>query len=274
MKACFRVLAVGVLAVLLAVGQTSGARAEDPPPFTADCIDDVDCYTEVTVPGQGGSGTPSDPSNPGGAKKKSTPLCSSFSGGVVAPVGTRVTDIPAADRPGPGWIRVNCLERGAPMWLWMDPGANAETLARTLIARMQLRPFVIGWTPLRSGSMGIVGIPTWLWAQDPGRLTWGPASIRAGALTLTASVLSVTWSMGNGDEVKCASQGTPWRRGMGAGPSPTCGYTYQKQGSYRVMATAHWEARWSGYGRSGLIPFELSQSRTLEIGEIQVVVVR
>jgi len=248
------------------------ALAEDPP-VGVGCFDDGQCYGEVILPGQPGGGEPGKPSDPG-KKKNPTPLCSSFSGGVVVPVGTPVNDIPVADRPGPGWIRVNCLERGAPMWLWMDPGVNAETLARTLIARMQLRPFVIGWTPLRSGSMGIVGVPTWLWAQDPGRLTWGPASIRAGALALTARVSSVTWSMGNGDEVECASQGTPWRRGMGAEPSPTCGYTYQKQGSYRVTATAHWEARWSGYGRSGLIPFELSQSRTLEIGEIQVVVVR
>ncbi len=265
------VLLVSVIG-LVAFTAPSQARAEDPP-VGVGCFDDGECYGEVILPGQPGGSTPGKPSDPG-KKKNPTPLCSSFSGGVVVPMGTPVSDIPAIDRPGSGWIRVNCLERGAPMWLWMDPGANAEVLARTLIDRMQLRPFAIGCTPLRQGSMGIVGVPTWLWAQDPGRLTWGPASIRAGALSLTARVLSVKWSMGNGDEVRCTSRGTPWRRGMGAAPSPTCGYTYTKQGTYRVTATAHWEARWSGYGRSGVIPFELSQSRTLDIGEIQVVVVR
>lgn len=275
MKAMIRAGVLALLVVLLSLGQVSDARAGDPPPpFSANCIEHVDCYTEVTMPGQGSSGKPTDPPGGGGTKKKSTPLCSSFSGGVVVPVGTPLTDIPKAHRPGRGWIRVNCLVRGAPMWLWMEPGVNAETLARTLIDRMHLQPIDIGWTPLRNGSMGIVGIPTWLWAKDPGRQTWGPAGIRAGELTLTAQVLSVTWSMGNGDEVQCSSQGTPWRWGMGAGPSPTCGYTYIKQGSYKVTATAHWEARWSGYGRSGAIPFDLSQTRTLEIGEIQVVRIR
>ena len=61
---------------------------------------------------------------------------------------------------------------------------------------------------------------------------------------------------------------------MGAGPSPTCGYTYKQQGSYDVTATAHWVARWSGYGRSGAIPLNLSQDRKLDVGEIQVIVNR
>jgi hypothetical protein len=59
---------------------------------------------------------------------------------------------------------------------------------------------------------------------------------------------------------------------MGADPSPTCGYTYVKQGDYTVRATAHWVARWSGYGMSGVIPLSLSQERMLEVGEIQVIV--
>ena len=84
----------------------------------------------------------------------------------------------------------------------------------------------------------------------------------------------MSWSMGNGDAVTCATAGTPWRKGMGAGPSPTCGYRYTKQGTYAVTATAHWVARWSGYGRSGAIPLTLSQERTLEIGEIQVIVTK
>lgn len=122
--------------------------------------------------------------------------------------------------------------------------------------------------------MGYVGVPTWLWVADPGRLTWGPASISAGGVTLTARVESMSWSMGNGSSVECATAGTAWRRGMGAGPSPTCGYLYTKQGRYVVTATAHWVARWSGYGRSGAIPLTLSQERTLEIGEIQVIVTK
>jgi hypothetical protein len=164
------------------------------------------------------------------------------------------------------------MDRGDEMWMWLDPGVAAESLARTLLARLQLKPITIGWTPLRAAAMGIVGVPTWLWVQNPGRVTWGPATISAGGVSLTAQVESVTWDMGNGDDVRCANKGTAWARGMGADPSPTCGYTYQEQGRYTVTATAHWVARWSGYGRSGAIPLALSQERMLEVGEIQVIV--
>ena len=34
------------------------------------------------------------------------------------------------------------------------------------------------------------------------------------------------------------NSGTPWAKGMGANPSPTCGYTYQEQSDYTVTATA------------------------------------
>jgi len=208
------------------------------------------------------------------ATKEKLPQCSAFSGGTVVVPGTPIGDIPAPDRPKPGWIRITCLSGGAPMWLWMDPGVNAEAIAKILLARLKLRPVTIGWTPKRAGAMGFVGVPTWLWVDRPGRVTWGPATISAGAVSLTARVESMTWSMGNGDQVRCATKGTVWERGMGAGPSPSCGYTYDRQGTYRVTATSHWVARWSGYGRSGAIPLSLSQERTLEVGEIQVIVNR
>ena len=72
-------------------------------------------------------------------------------------------------------------------------------------------------------------MPVWLWVNDPTPTTWGPATISAGGVTLTARVQSVTWDMGDGTTLTCG-KGTEWKRGMGGNPSPTCGHTYDKQG--------------------------------------------
>jgi len=243
------------------------ASAKDP-----GCDDSTDvCEIIIVDPGHPSDPKPGDPGP--GPKEKVVPNCADLgSGGVVAPVGSTLGDLGLDDAAHAGWIHVTCMNRGDEMWMWMDPGVAAESLARTLLARLQLQPIAIGWTPLQAGAMGVVGLPTWLWVDNPGRVTWGPATISAGGVSLTARVESVTWDMGNGDEVRCANKGTRWAKGMGAGPSPTCGYTFEKQGDFRVTATAHWVARWSGYGRSGVIPLSLSQERTLEVGEIQVIV--
>lgn len=260
-----------VLSFALAVWAMAAgtARAEG----SAGCDFHGACEVSVGTPGTSthSSSTPEKPKQQS-SKPTKPPTCSAFSGGIAVPPGTTLGDMRPGDRPQSGWIRVTCLVAGEPMWLWMDPGVNAESMARTLLARMQLQPIAIGWTPTSPGAMGVVGVPTWLWVANAGRLTWGPASISAGGVSLTARVESVSWDMGNGDVVRCANSGTPWRRGMGADPSPTCGYTYTQQGTYRVTATTHWVARWSGFGRSGQIPLSLSQSRVLEVGEIQVVV--
>jgi len=262
-----RTLLCVLATALVLVGTAGTASAKDP-----GCDDSTDaCLITIVNPGHPSKPKPGDPVPP---KKKVTPDCADLGVGVIAPVGASLADLGLDDAAHAGWIRVTCRERGDEAWMWMDPGANAESIARTLLARLQLQAPRIGWTPAAPGGMGYVGVPTWLWVAEPGRLTWGPATIGAAGVSLTARAESVTWSMGNGEAVQCANKGTQWQRGMGAGPSPTCGYLYEKQGTYRVTATAHWVARWSGYGRSGVIPLSLSQERTLEVGEIQVIVNR
>jgi len=252
--------------VLMAMAPAPRALADDP-----NCNEWTDeCTIVITDPGGSSGHKPGDGNST--VKEQVVPDCADLSRGAVAPVGSSLADLGLDDAAHADWIHMTCVDRGDEMWMWMDPGVAAESLARTLLARLQLQPIAMGWTPLRAGAMGIVGVPTWLWVDNPSRVTWGPATISAGGVSLTAEVESVTWNMGNGDEVRCANKGTRWAKGMGADPSPTCGYTFGKQGDYRVTATAHWAARWSGYGRSGVIPLSLSQERTLEVGEIQVIV--
>ena len=158
--------------------------------------------------------------------------------------------------------------------------ASPGELARLLVARVQLRPIRVGITPLAQGPdvMGLVGLPVWLWADDPTPTTWGPVTITAGAMSLTARVESVVWDMGDGKRVSCG-KGTEWKRGMvradgSAYPSPTCGHTYSQQGRYTITVTTHWNAHWSGYGQSGDIPVPLTTTYRYVVAELQAIRVR
>lgn len=261
------------LAVLLLLVSVAWAQPASADPAT--CDDRLDtCDITVNVPGDKVPGVPGK-RNPPSSESPKYPPCSSFRGGsVIALPGTRLADLPADERPEPDWVRSSCQETDGLRWVWSPPRVNAAAMARTLLARLQLRPIMIGLTPKRQGSMGFVGVPNWLWVQDPARTTYGPATISAGGISLTARVELIEWDMGNGAVVRCRNRGTEWFDGMGMKPSPTCGYMYSKQGHYTVRATAHWVARWSGYGQSGTIPLSLTATRPLEIGELQVVITR
>lgn len=224
-------------------------------------------YCEIGDGGDGGGG-PGDKGGGGGGTPQ-VPLCSSFTRGVP--------DNP----PEPDWIYIECrlsATDGDTIGLWVPPRESAEQLAWLAIARLQLKPVEIGLTPLDPDVMTAVGIPVWLWVDNPTRTSWGPASIRAGGISLDAHVESVTWTMGDGTRLSCG-RGTPWRPSMVdrdgmVGESPTCGHVYQQQGRYAVRASAHWVAEWRGYGESGTIRLDVNSTRQLRVGEIQVIVTR
>ena len=171
------------------------------------------------------------------------------------------------------WIQIKCQHEGRLLVLWADPRATAGQIARSLLAEIQFEPVDIGLAPKGANAMALVGLPVWMWVDSPGRTTWGPTTVSAGGVSLTAQVESVVWDMGDGTNVSCG-RGTVWKHGMGGSPSPTCGHAYKRQGDYTVLATSRWVARWSGYGQSGTIPFQLTSSRQLDVGEIQVIVTR
>jgi hypothetical protein len=218
------------------------------------------CEASDTIPGKpGGGGSGGSGSSD---KPPDLPSCSSFGDGYDS--------LPADVENPEDWVRVGCREGGIAVTLWVERQANAAQVARSLLAQLQLRPIEIGLTPRGAGAMTVVGMPVWLWVEGPSRTTWGPASIAAGGMSLTAEVESVTWELGDGTTLRCG-KGTEWRPGMGGGPSPTCGHTYFEQGSYTIRARSHWVARWSGYGQSGTIPVTLAATRGLDVGEVQVI---
>ena len=166
------------------------------------------------------------------------------------------------------------------LWSATPPAGPAappdpRVLAQQAIALMGLRAITIGIVPEpRAGSVGIIGMPTWMWAQNPSQSTWGPitksASAAGSTVTATAKVDRVVWAMGDGSTVACTGPGTAYLDSFGKEPSPSCGHTYTRQGAYTVRATSYWTVQWAGAGQSGTIPLTFTQTTNITMGEAQV----
>jgi hypothetical protein len=163
-------------------------------------------------------------------------------------------------------------------------GPTPRQVAQLAIERMQLRAIDIGIAPKPGpNSVGLVGMPVWMWVQSPGDTTYGPmtASASAGGMTITATarVRRITWDMGDGTDVVCTAAGTPYMPSFGRRESPDCGHIYMKSSAritdetYNVTATSSWVVTWSGAGQTGTILLNgLSRSTQIRIGEAQVLV--
>jgi hypothetical protein len=175
--------------------------------------------------------------------------------------------IPVADCPG-----------RSVYWAPQAPGVDVDpaVLARRAVDRMQLQGIDIGIVPEDTpGSVGIVGMPQWMWVNEPAPNTFGPitASASAGGFTVsaTASVDRVVWDMGDGSTVTCAGPGTPYEDRFDIADSPDCGHRYTKQGEYEVTATSYWTIEWEGIGQTDAFPVERTNSTNIVMGEAQVI---
>lgn len=205
---------------------------------------------------------------------------------------------PAGDRnwqghqPGDGAVYA-CFQPQTAMlayfWAQNPPassgaGPTPREVAEVAVRRMGLRAIGIGIAPKPGpDSIGLVGMPVWMWAKAPTANSLGPisASASAGGITITATakVLHVTWDMGDGASVVCDTAGTPYRPAFGRTDSPDCGHTYTKTSgglpgdAYTVTATSSWVITWSGAGQTGTIRLGgLTRSTQIRIGEAQVLV--
>ena len=303
-----RVAAKAIVAVGLLLGTMPSAAAADPPiscpPGTVPSPRTGQCIIVVTEPG-GGAGGGGGGGGGGGAQPVVLPTCtwtltlpskevpcSSSDGWWVQ---NQQCYAKAADPQPPfsdpawggrttGQIYL-CTRRdpvlvGVSFFIWLATPPNGappdpRILAQQAMASMQLRAINIGLVPEPvAGSVGLVGMPNWMWVDAPTDNTWGPITRSASAagytVTATAKVSQVNWDMGDGQVVSCGA-GTAYQDSFGRQSSPTCGHTYTRQGSYTVRATSHWVITWSGIGQSGTITMDLTDSVPVTIGEAQVV---
>jgi hypothetical protein len=163
------------------------------------------------------------------------------------------------------------------------PPPDPRRLAQQAIASMQLRAIDIGIVPEPGADrLGLIGLPTWMWVNQPDAHTWGPItrSVSAGGVTatVTARVDRIMWNMGDGTTVTCTTPGTPYEDHYGNTDSPDCGHRYtrtsvgQPSNAYTVTATSYWDIEWSGAGQGGNVEMDLSRSVPIRIGEMQVLV--
>lgn len=198
----------------------------------------------------------------------SDPVWEGNTDGAIYDRGTWLGD-PSLD-PGLG----NQVWSPAPPW---EDVPNPLELAYRAVAEMNLKAVNIGIVPEDDpGRIGLLGLPTWMWAETPSESTIGPItrSASAGGYTVTATgrVSQITWDMGDGSQVVCTGPGTPYADHFLDSDSPDCGHRYQDQGTYQVTATSAWVIDWSGMGQSGQITFDLMDDTTIRIGEAQVLI--
>lgn len=169
--------------------------------------------------------------------------------------------------------------------MWIEAGTvtvDPVVLANRAIASMDLDPITIGIVPESAPNRaGLVGLPVWMWVDQPTDDTFGPITASASegtvSVSATASVSSIVWNMGDGKKITCTGKGTPYADHFGKQASPTCGHRYAKmsanqpEGAYQVTATSHWLVEWTGGGQSGTIEFDLTTDPLpIRIGEAQV----
>lgn len=132
----------------------------------------------------------------------------------------------------------------------------------------------------------LVNFGMWLAVPDVAPVT---ARAEAGAVwaQATATLMSTTFDMGNGDVVECEGTGevlTPDSPSWGTDEaSPSCGYTYEWPSApqftgtddlaYHLMVTTLWEVRGTGSdGRDvAMTPVDVSYEFTYQVREVQTV---
>lgn len=181
-------------------------------------------------------------------------------------------------------------------WQWRDappPGIARYTPAQAaaaLATRLVLSPIPIGMAPAEKvhsddppGTAPYrrtwVGIPVWLWVDNPTEEQWGSQTISdtigGVTITLTASTTGLWWDSGDGQQITCGA-GTPfdinyWYN-KPAEDSPDCGWRYEQTGTFTVTAISTWSVEWTGGGETGDIQMpSTSTSTTVQVGELQSV---
>ena len=190
--------------------------------------------------------------------------------------------------PAGAWYVYRCSGPGvhdglyrAPIWLpdGQVPAAAALPSPQELAdqARAQLR---LPTPRIQANPPGdkLVSLPTWMWLD---RNSWGArqatAAVPGVSVTALATPTTVSWSMGDGEDLTCSGPGTPYPAGGDPrAPSPDCGHTYRRSSAavpelhFAVKATVHWMVTWSGAGANGTFPdLTTSAIAAFRVAEVQ-----
>jgi len=159
-------------------------------------------------------------------------------------------------------------------WFASPPGP--EQLADEAVRALRPPTPVIHVNP-RPPTRQLVRLPTWIWL-DPSswRAQTATASVPGMTVTATATPTKAVFAAGDGTVFTCTGPGTPWRNGMNpAAPSPTCGHSFPRAGSYTLTATVTWAITWAGGGQTGTEPaLTTTSSVAMAVAESQALLTR
>lgn len=157
------------------------------------------------------------------------------------------------------------------------PPPDPRTVAWQLVAEVNLHAGQIGLVPTSEHAM--VGLPTWMWVDDPGPHTTGPISqsttVRGYTITIEAELSKIVYDMGDSTTVTCAgpdAAGTQYHERYGTEPSPTCGHFYNQPGDYTITARSVWTVNWYGVGQAGVLTISVQRSMNLTVLEGHTVI--
>jgi hypothetical protein len=160
---------------------------------------------------------------------------------------------------------------------------NPELAAEAFVAGFPLNAITIGLAPDPgvANSRTYVGVPVWMWADNPTPDTFGPytetGTVGGLNITATATVTSLLWTMGDGTTVACATGGTPYQASLGFADSPNCGHRYsqtsasQPGGRFPITATSQWDVVWAIGDIGGTINVTTVAETSVEVRELQSV---
>ena len=177
---------------------------------------------------------------------------------------------------GPSRVQV-CYDVAVPLaapdgtMVAVDPGV----LAAQAVARLSVPAPAIMISPHPSDNqwgVSAVGLPLWVWADDPGPLT-ATVTEQGINIVMQANRGSVQFDWGDATSSVC-NQMRPRPANLDPlTPSPDCGHTYLHRGDYTITATAGWAVTWQALGQSGTLPLSTRTTSAIPVREFQSLVV-
>ena len=153
--------------------------------------------------------------------------------------------------------------------------ADPAVLAAQAVARLSVPAPSIMISPHPSDNqwgVSAVGLPLWVWADDPGPLT-STVTEQGINIVMQANRGSVQFDWGDATSSVC-NQMRPRPANLDPlTPSPDCGHTYLHRGDYTITATAGWAVTWQALGQSGTLPLSSSATSAIPVREFQSLVV-
>ena len=291
---------VGVLTAFLVAFALQCVTASADPVCEEDLYGNVHCSIKDQTPTNPGGSAGSGSSSPGGGSGSGS---STGDGAAVDPCATSPTYLSLMDpqppvgdpawgghSPAEGAIYIENFCKagvgvaGVPHFVASggagggaaSPPPDPADLAAQLMAQMVFTP-PAPVSQVAPGGTPVINQPIWFWVAGDATVT-GPqsSSMSAGGVTvsLSAELVSTTWSLGDGTSMTCAGPGVAYPdpsltdEATAHMDSPSCGHRYPHSSKnvtgsvYVVSVTSTWQLQWHGGGKSGTQTRQVSGGQT------------